>query len=623
MAFTLTDREDRRSARLRGRWPVASGQPNERCVPRLFEAWAQATPESTALVCGDERLNYDELNRCANRMAHHLQGRGVGPGDLVGVSLHRCVDMIVSMLGVLKTGAAYIPIDPSYPTARVQAMLEEVELAALLTWEEHMSKLSSSRAELVCVDREREGVEAEPDTNLDGASPEHLAYVIFTSGSTGQAKAAAVHHKGWMNLLDWFVEEFDICAIDRVLVMSSFSFDITQRSIAMPLVSGGQLHLLDSRIYDPELIRQTMARESITLVNCAPSTFYPLVESSSGEHARMSTLRVAFLGGEPISASRLLGWASSPECFTEVVNVYGVAECSDVSTFYRLRDYERYAETSVPIGTPISATQVHLLDDELKPVGPGEPGEICISGVGVGAGYINDPLLTETKFVPDPYAATPAERMYRTGDLGRMRQDETLELIGRVDFQIKIRGHRIDPGDVETSLRQHPAVREAVVLGKSYASGDVRLIAFVVPKQDGCVENDLIQTLRETLMSRLPEHMMPARFAILPELPMNPNGKVDRTALSQWKPTAHQLAPEDAPRTDRERQVASTFADVLGIDQIGIFDSFFDHGGDSYLATVLLGQLTQDSGVRLSIIDLLDGPTVAAVAQAIETADGD
>ncbi len=271
----------------------------------------------------------------------------------------------------------------------------------------------------------------------DTASPGNLCYVIFTSGSTGKPKAAAVLHRGWVNLVTWFVREFAVSVADKVLVISSFSFDITQRSIAMPLICGGQLHLFASNHYDPARILRTIAEQRVTRLNCAPSTFYPLVENPTPTtFESLQSLKTVFLGGEPIAASRMRQWAEAAA--TELANVYGAAECSDVSSFYRLNDYERYVRNSVPIGKPIANSQVYLLDDTLEPVEIGAIGEICIGGVGVGKGYINDAELTAEKFVRNPFSEEPDARLYRTGDLARFAADRNLELVGRVDHQIKI-----------------------------------------------------------------------------------------------------------------------------------------------------------------------------------------
>jgi amino acid adenylation domain-containing protein len=614
--------DDRR--RLAAWNATASDYPRDKCMHQLFEEQAERTPDATALVFGKESLSYSELNARANRLARHLQKVGVGPDSLVGICLNRSLEMIVGILGTLKAGGAYVPLDPAYPEKRLSAMLEDVELKVLLTRHELANRLPKIRGRLLLIDREWDRIAAteSDETRPSPATSQSFCYVIFTSGSTGKAKAAAVHHQGWMNLMHWFVTAFGIDRTDKVLVVSSFSFDITQRSIVMPLIVGGQLHLLASSIYDPALILRTVAQERITRMNCSPSTFYPLVEGTDRQAAyeQLRTLRTVFLGGEAISGSRLRDWAEAPGCVTEIVNVYGAAECSDVSSSYRLHDYGRYAASSVPIGTPIANSRILLVDEDMKPVPLGEAGEICIAGVGVGKGYINDPALTAAKFVPFPLGNDPATALlYRTGDLGRILPDMTLEFVGRADHQVKLRGFRIDLGDIETTLRQAPEAREVVVVKKEYGSGDHRLVAFLVPQAADAHPPEVIERVRFLAKDRLPDYMVPAEFIVLTELPLSPNGKVDRNALQAMETAGSsiQIGAEE-PRTATERAVAQVFAKVLKLERVGVFDNFFDLGGYSTLLTEALSELSASiQHAELSIFDFLSGPTVAELAERI------
>lgn len=594
--------------------------PCDKCMHELFEQRVLETPNAIAVVCGSRQLTYQELNQKANQLANYLCKRGVGPDILVGICLHRSLEMIVGILGILKAGGAYVPLDPAYPQKRLLSMVEEVDLRVLLTSDEMLAILPENNVTKVCLDSDWAQIASENAENLSRAvSVRNLCYVIFTSGSTGKAKAAAVFHGGWTNLMHWFVTEFNITPADKVLVISSFSFDITQRSIVMPLISGAQLHLLASNYYDPGLIVRSIADQSITLMNCAPSTFYPLVETSKASFSKLQSLRILFLGGEAISASRIREWAESRECCAEVVNVYGAAECSDVSTFYVLENYQRYVEGSVPIGKPISNTQVYLLDESLNPVAVGLPGEICIAGDGVGRGYINDAVLTEQKFVSDPFGSEPASRLYRTGDLGRFSPDGNLEFIGRVDHQVKLRGLRIDLGDIESNLRQHNEVKEAVVLSKTFSDQDQRLVAFVVPRHHGGSRDQTGSQLRTFLKQRLPDYMVPNDVVILEEMPLSPNGKTDRNALLSMDILAlgTKAGPEE-PRTPEEGVLAAIFANVLRLERVGILDNFFDLGGHSYLVTETLGRVADQFHVNLSIFDFLANPRVTDLLKRIE-----
>lgn len=506
--------------------------PRQHCIHRLFEQQAEKRPDAVALVHRYHRLSYRELNRRANQLARYLRRLDVGAGTLVGLCMHRSVELVVSILGVLKAGAAYVPLDPSYPTKRLAAMFEDIDMRVLLTEDRLLPRLPTHRARTVCIDSQWPAIASGDGDNLpEDVSVLGLAYVIFTSGSTGRPKAAAVFQRGWTNLMNWFATEFKIGPGDKVLVVSSFSFDITQRSIVMPLITGGELHLLASDSFDPALICNTVADHGITLMNCAPSMFYLLIEDADrATLEKLRPLRVLFLGGEAIAASRLQRWTEAAIGSTEVANVYGIAECTDVSAFYRLKDYARYIASSVPIGRPIFNTRIYLLDENLAPVPPGASGEICIAGDGVGGGYINAPDLTAEKFVRDPFGRDPGARLYRTGDLGRLLPDGNLEFVGRTDHQVKLRGLRIDLGDIETTLRQDPAVKEAVVMSGERGPGDQRLIAYVVPRAHSA-PSEMTPRLRSFLRDRLPQYMVPTEFVILAEMPLNPNGKIDRGAL--------------------------------------------------------------------------------------------
>jgi amino acid adenylation domain-containing protein len=593
--------------------------PRDKCIHELFEQRVLETPDALAVICGSRQLTYLELNQKANQLANYLRKLGVGPDALVGICLHRSLQMIVGIRGTLKAGAAYVPLDPAYPQQRLASMVEDVDLRVLLTSHDLLAILPETKVPRVCLDSDWAQISAENTGNLPPvASVRNLCYVIFTSGSTGKAKAAAVFHGGWTNLMHWFVTEFNISPPDKVLVISSFSFDITQRSIVMPLIRGAQLHLLTSNYYDPVQIVETITSQGITRMNCAPSTFYPLVENSK-DFRKLRSLRTLFLGGEAISASRIREWAQSDDCGAEIANVYGAAECSDVSSFYVLKDYQRYVESSVPIGKPIFNTQVYLLDESLNPVAFGLSGEICIAGDGVGWGYINDSTLTEQKFVPNPFSSEPANRLYRTGDLGRFSSDWNLEFIGRVDHQVKLRGFRIDLGDIEANLRQHKEVKEAVVLSKAFSDQDQRLVAFVVPRHRGGSRDQTGIQLRSFLKERLPEYMVPNDVIVLEEMPLNPNGKTDRNALLSMdiRAMGRKAGPEE-PQTPEERSLAAIFAKILKLDRVGIVDNFFDMGGHSYLVTETLGCIADEFQVHLSIFDFLANPSVTNLLKRIE-----
>jgi amino acid adenylation domain-containing protein len=573
------------------------------CIHQFFEQRAAATPDSLALVSSNTRYSYSELNRKANQLAHYLIERGVDTNSRVGILMDRSCEMVIAVLGILKAGGAYVPFDSTYPKARLASMLQDIGLKHLLSMNRLLEYLPEKNTSVITLDGEKDAIaQKSSDNPRQPVNPEDLAYVIFTSGSTGKSKAAAVHHRGWSNLLNWFTSQFEITSQDKVLLMSSFSFDLTQRALAIPLVCGGELHLLASNHYSSELILNTIHAEKITLMNCAPSPFYPLIENQSVESLRkLASLRIVFLGGEPISGARLKEWVNSEYCKTELVNVYGVAECSDVSTYYRLHDFERYVTSPVPIGIPIHNTQVYVMDSEMNCLPDGEIGELCIAGEGVGNGYLNDEQLTKKKFVTLKLGRIP-ELVYRTGDLGRLGRDRNFEYVGRVDHQAKVHGVRIELEEIETILRLHPLIQEAIVLVREIERGDQRVVAYVIPKESfpdgewGSVEEDL----RRHMQLKLPKNLVPNIFIKIKEVPLNPNGKVDRIALQD------ENGPNEAKLPSRERTtteivVGAFVIEALRVPQIGLDDDFFDLGGHSLMAIQVVNQINETFGTRFDL----------------------
>lgn len=599
--------------------------PSDKCIQELFESQVEHAPESTAVVFGNERWTYRQLNEQANKLAHYLQKIGVRSDMPVGLFINRSVQMVIGLLGILKAGGAYVPYDPAYPKDRLNTMFQEVPVKILLTRESLANQLSAHGATVVYLDKKWAEIAGEDTRNPTGkiTTPENLAYVVFTSGSTGKPKAVAVSHIGWSNLLNWFTQEFQIGRHDKVLVISSFSFDITQRSLMMPLVSGGELHILASDYFDQDLIMETIGTSQITLLNCAPSSFYALTETQDHEALKqLRSLRKVFLGGEAISASRLQNCVSCKYFTAEFVNVYGVAECSDVSTFYPLHDFDRYASSSVPIGKPIFNTKVYVVDDSLTLVPFGDVGELYVAGDGIGKGYLNDLALTEEKFIPDLFSSKRKAQLYKTGDLVRYRPDGNLEFCGRLDHQVKVRGLRIELGEIETSLRQHAEVREAAVLVEEPSLGDQRLVAYIVRSESRASrdewDNRIIDRLRQHLISKIPQYMVPNKFVFIKDMPLNPNGKVDRRILqSISKPTEKSI--DEKPRTSLEIAIAAFFAEALNVDKVSFDEDFFDLGGHSLLAAQVLVRIKQAFGVHfdLSVFSSAEGTSVASLAKLV------
>ncbi|MEI6126393.1 MAG: amino acid adenylation domain-containing protein, partial [Pseudomonadota bacterium] len=454
------------------------------CIHELFEQQALRQPDAIAVVCSDKQMSYGELNRRSNQLARYLRTLNVRQDMLVGLFVERSLDMVMAIMGILKAGGAYIPLDPEYPRERLSFMVHDSCASVLITQDKLKGKIEHEGTQVVCIDTDWEIIASEADTSLAScATPENLIYVIYTSGSTGTPKGSFLYHRGFTNLLDWFVREFNFTKSSRTLLMSSLSFDLTQKNIFAPLVAGGRLILLETQHYDAGVILNSIEKHRTTTVNCTPSSFYGLVKNSDSRFLKkLDSLQYLFLGGEPISLAALQHWVTSPFFHAAMVNTYGPTECTDVCAFYQLQEHEYAVATPVPIGKAIPNTQLFILDEKLNSVTAGGEGELCIGGIGVGGGYLNRPELTAEKFLQSPFSADEAERIYRTGDRVRLREDGNIEFLGRIDHQVKIRGFRIELGEIEMQLTRHPDVRETLVTAREGASGDSRLVAYIVPR---------------------------------------------------------------------------------------------------------------------------------------------
>ncbi|HEX2268274.1 MAG TPA: amino acid adenylation domain-containing protein, partial [Pyrinomonadaceae bacterium] len=454
-------------------------------VHHLFEQQVERTPEATAVVCGDAGLTYQELNSRVNQLAHYLRARGIKNGDPVVVCLERGQTLVVAVLAVLKAGGAYVPVDPAYPIERQSQMVADVQAPVLLTEERLVRDYATNNSQVIKLDSDWAVIATYSSENPEwSVTEDDLAYVIYTSGSTGRPKGAGVYHKGFLNLLHWFIHEFELTADDKILLLSSFSFDLTQKNIFTPLLIGGELHIFSSEFFDVAELAKLILSSGISSINCTPSAFYPLADAlneSSPPGARR--LRYLFLGGEPISVRRLWAFASRRGA-PQIVNTYGPTECSDISAFYRLRDLEPLLDGPVPIGKPISNVKLFIVDQGLSLCPIGVVGELCVAGIGVGIGYLNNPDMTAEKFVSNPFAVDESDtRLYKTGDLARYLPDGNIEFVGRKDRQVKVRGFRVEMAEIEIALEQHPAVQEVVVVTREYGPADQRLVAYIVPDE--------------------------------------------------------------------------------------------------------------------------------------------
>lgn len=504
--------------------------PSAPVVHKQFEAHAQATSDAVAVFCAGQQVTYAELNAKANRFAHFLTARGHGRGAKVGVCLDYSIDMVVAILGTLKAGAAYVPFDPSYPAARLRLLLGQIPDLALIVASPATAKLvESATVEVVDLEQLCDQLEGFPVSGPDvTVAGDDLCYAVFTSGSTGTPKLAAVRHEGWFNLLNWLVLEYRLHSGSNNLVVSAFGFDLSQRSLMMPLFYGATQYLLASRNFDAAMAYRMLTQHEIRTVHCATSTLYLLVdwESARGGDA-LTRLDYVLFGGEPLHVERIADWARREGNTCALLHQYGVAECTDIATSYDLADHWRGDHDIAPVGRPAYNTTIHILDERMRGVGVGEYGEICISGTSVGAGYLNGTGPESGRFTTVVVDGAP-RRLYRTGDRGHVTEAGELIVAGRMDAQVKVRGMRIDPTDIERALGRVAGVRQAAVVTRYTESGDAELIAFIVPAGEDLAENDL----RTCLLETLPRNMVPARFLNIPRIPLSPHGKADRAALA-------------------------------------------------------------------------------------------
>ncbi|GAA1938227.1 hypothetical protein GCM10009837_75630 [Streptomyces durmitorensis] len=504
--------------------------PSAPVVHQQFEAHAENTPDAVAVFCAGQQVTYAELNAKANRFAHFLTARGIRRGAKVGVCLDYSIDMLVAILGTLKSGAAYVPFDPSYPAARLQLLLGQVpDLALIVASPATTDLVESSAAETVGLEQLSDHLAGLPETNPDvTVTGDDVCYAVFTSGSTGTPKVASVRHEGWFNLLNWLMLEYGLHRGSSNLVVSAFGFDLSQRALMMPLFCGATQHLMASRNFDAAMAYRMVAQHGIRVVHCASSTLYLLVDWETARGGDVLTrLDYVLFGGEPLRLERIVDWARREDNRCTLLHQYGVAECTDVATSYDLAGHPPGEHDIAPVGTPAYNTDIHIVDERMRGVAVGEYGEICISGSSVGAGYLNGTGPESERFTTVVIDGAP-RRLYRTGDRGRVNEAGQLVVAGRMDAQVKVRGMRIDPTDIERALGRLDGVREAAVVVGYTDSGEAELLAFVVPAGEGPAGDDV----RSRLLETLPRNMVPARFLTIPRLPLNPHGKVDRVALA-------------------------------------------------------------------------------------------
>jgi amino acid adenylation domain-containing protein len=581
----------------------------DKCMHHLFEEQVRRTPDAIAVTYEDRELTYAELNARANQLARRLRKLGVGTEQLVAVCAERSLEMLIGLLGILKAGAAYVPLDPAYPAERIAFMLQDSRAALLLTQEtllrtDHLAPVAAlSRHgdfKTLCLDADWQRIEEESSENLPHpVRPENLAYIIYTSGSTGVAKGVAIEHRNAVALLNWARSVFDRDDISGVLASTSICFDLSVFELFVPLSWGGTVVLVQNGLW----LHRSANAAQVTLINTVPSVMAALL----AQGALPASVRTVNLAGEPLTA-QLAEQIYGLGTVAKLYDLYGPSETTTYSTVALRR-----ANGPATIGRPIANTQIYLLDKHLQLVPAGVPGELYIGGDGVARGYLNRSELTAEKFIPDPFA--PGRRLYRTGDLARYLADGNLEFLGRIDNQVKIRGFRVELGEIEAVLREHSKVRDAVVVAREDVPGEKRLVAYAVAS--GAAPRGIapIAELRAYLQQRLPEFMIPSAFVFLDSFPLTPNGKIDRKALPRPEAAAAEAAAPLPPNTRLEQTIASIWREVLRAKQLGIYDNFFDLGGHSLLLANVHTKLERALRREVPFGELFHHPTINSLAK--------
>lgn len=599
----LTEQEGRQI--LTGLNDTQKTYPTNQCIHQLFEAQVERTPDAIAVVYEDMQLTYRELNIRANQLAHYLQRIGVGPDVLVALCIERSLEMMIGLLGILKAGGTYMPLDPTYPSERLAFMVVDAVPLVLVTQQHLVTYLPALETKVVCMDSDAALLQQQSQANVASTvTPNNLAYVIYTSGSTGRPKGVQISQRAVVNFLTSMRHQPGLTEQDTLLAVTTLSFDIAALELFLPLIVGARLVIASREVVTngPALLA-TLARSHATVMQATPITWRILLTSGwqGDRHIKM------LCGGEALSrelVKQLLLKGGT------LWNLYGPTETTIWSAVCKIEPEDEV----ISIGGPIANTQIYLLDKQLQLVPIGVPGELYIGGAGVARGYLNRPELTSERFIPNPFSTGYGERLYKTGDLARYRVDGTIEVLGRLDHQVKLRGFRIELGEIETLIRQHHAVQDVVVIAREDVPGDKRLVAYVVlQKQQDATANEL----RSHTMKHLPAYMIPSTFVLLEVLPTTPNGKVDRRMLPAPEATKNFMNNEFvAPRLLEHEQLIQVWEELLGVRPIGIRDNFFDLGGHSLLAVRLVNRIEQVCGIKVSLATLFAEPTIERLVDA-------
>ena len=577
------------------------------CVQDLVQRQATATPDAVAVVSGDDHTTYGDLNARANALAHRLVSLGTGPETPVGLCMERSLDLPIAALGILRAGGAFVALDPADPPQRLSSLLEESGASVVVTHSDVAAKLPGGKWKSIVLDADSSETTSASAISAPKANLDNLAYIVFTSGSTGKPKGVQITHGGLINLVAWHQRAFNITRTDRATLQAPPGFDAAVWELWPYLAAGATVYLVDNTVRtDPQSLRDWIIRSGITI------SFLPtqLAESMmSLPWPKETAFRTLLTGADTLRRRPPRGLPFI------VVNNYGPTECTVVATSGTI-DPDEHATDLPIIGRPIDNFNVYIVDEQLNPVPDGETGELLIGGRGVARGYLNAPALTAEKFVPDSFSAEKGACLYRTGDLARFLPDGQIAFMGRIDDQIKVMGHRIEPQEIMVVLEQHPAVKASFICACPDSSGNQRLLAYIVPANGTFPKPG---DLRTFLSNHLPAHMLPSTFVQLEQLPISLRGKVDRAALPQPTPanTLRDDSPE-APQSPIEEHLTVVLSRLLGGTRVGARDNFFTLGGHSLLGAQLIARIREDFGVEISLRSLFDEPTVRGMSVEIE-----
>ncbi|MDQ3174281.1 MAG: amino acid adenylation domain-containing protein, partial [Acidobacteriota bacterium] len=590
--------------------------PEGKTIHQLFEEQAEKTPNNTAVVYGDTHLTYRELDERANQLGHYLRNRGVAPDALVALCLKKSADMIVALLGVLKAGGAYLPMDPAYPEERLRFMIEDSGVSHLITTRSLVGSVPGKISSLILLDAEGGSIRAQLATPpRQNASSNNLAYCIYTSGSTGKPKGVLLEHRNVVRLMVNDKLPFRFTEDDVWTMFHSYCFDFSVWEMYGALLYGGKLIIVPEQVMkDPSLFLDLLVEQRVTVLNQTPTAFNSVAEAALARGDTDLALRYVIFGGETLHPVQLREWTRLYPG-VELINMYGITETTVHVTFKEITARE-IEENVSNIGRPIPTTTTYIMDADLRLLPVGGAGEVCVGGGGVSRGYLGRDELTSQKFVSNPYKA--GERLYRSGDLAKLLSSGEMVYLGRADDQVQIRGFRVELGEVRSRLLKHPGVATVEVIARKLRASDLELVAYVVPTTELSVT-----ALREHLAQTLPYYMVPSAFVMLKKLPMTPNGKVDRQALPQPDQTRPEVETNFvAPRTAVEEALAAMWMEVLGVGRVGVNDNFFDLGGHSLLATQVVSRVRQALHVEVPLRSLFEGPTIARLSETVEKSKG-